>query len=88
MISATKSWSTELAPGIRVNAVAPGWVDTDMTAEALSGERREEVLASIPLQRIATPEDIAGAVLFLASPWPGTSRARSSTSMAGASSIG
>lgn len=68
LISATKSWSTELAPRIRVNAVAPGWVDTDMTAEALAGEYREQVIASIPLHRIATPEDIAGSVLFLASP--------------------
>jgi 3-oxoacyl-[acyl-carrier protein] reductase len=67
MISATKSWATELAPGIRVNAVAPGWVDTDMTAQAL-GERREEILGTIPLHRVATPEDIAGPVLFLASP--------------------
>ncbi|HYN22930.1 MAG TPA: glucose 1-dehydrogenase [Thermoanaerobaculia bacterium] len=67
MISATKSWSTELAPGIRVNAVAPGWVDTDMTAEALSGERRAEILDSIPLHRVAAPEDIAGPVVFLAS---------------------
>ncbi|HEY0513885.1 MAG TPA: glucose 1-dehydrogenase [Thermoanaerobaculia bacterium] len=68
LISATKSWSSELAPAIRVNAVAPGWVDTDMTAEALSGERRQAALASIPLRRVATPEDIAGPVLFLASP--------------------
>ena len=68
IISATKSWSTELAPKIRVNAVAPGWVDTDMTAEVLSGEKRKEALASIPLQRIATPEDIAAPVVFLASP--------------------
>jgi 3-oxoacyl-[acyl-carrier protein] reductase len=68
MISATKSWSTELAPEIRVNAVAPGWVDTDMTAEALAGEGRQRALAAIPLQRIATAEDIAGAVIFLASP--------------------
>jgi 3-oxoacyl-[acyl-carrier protein] reductase len=67
LISATKSWSSELAPVIRVNAVAPGWVETDMTAEAL-GEQRQEILASIPLQRVATPEDIAGSVLFLASP--------------------
>jgi len=68
LISATKSWSCELGPEIRVNAVAPGWVDTDMTADALAGDRREEVLASIPLHRVATPEDIAGPVLFLASP--------------------
>ncbi|HKV08714.1 MAG TPA: SDR family oxidoreductase [Thermoanaerobaculia bacterium] len=68
LISATKSWSSELAPKIRVNAVAPGWVDTDMTAGALSGEYREQVAESIPLKRIATPEDIAGPVLFLASP--------------------
>ena len=68
LISATKSWSSELAPGIRVNAVAPGWVDTDMTSETLSGADREQVVASIPLQRIATPEDVAAPVLFLASP--------------------
>ena len=68
MISATKSWSTELAPEIRVNAVAPGWVDTDMTADALAGNGRAKALASIPLQRIAMPEDIAGSVVFLASP--------------------
>jgi 3-oxoacyl-[acyl-carrier protein] reductase len=68
LISATKSWSTELAPDIRVNAVAPGWVETDMTAEALSGERRDDILDSIPLHRVATPEDIAGPVVFLASP--------------------
>ncbi|HEX4497001.1 MAG TPA: glucose 1-dehydrogenase [Thermoanaerobaculia bacterium] len=68
LISATKSWSSELAPGIRVNAVAPGWVDTEMTAGALAGEAREAVLASIPLRRVATPDDVAGAVLFLASP--------------------
>jgi 3-oxoacyl-[acyl-carrier protein] reductase len=68
MISATKSWSTELAPEIRVNAVAPGWVDTDMTADALAGDGRQAALAAIPLQRIATAEDIAGSVIFLASP--------------------
>ncbi len=68
LISATKSWSSELAPEIRVNAVAPGWVDTDMTSEALAGPYRDQVVASIPLQRIATPEDVAGAVLFLSSP--------------------
>lgn len=68
IISATKSWSTELAPKIRVNAVAPGWVDTDMTAEALAGPKRDKALACIPLRRIATPEDIAGPVVFLASP--------------------
>jgi 3-oxoacyl-[acyl-carrier protein] reductase len=67
IISATKSWATELAPDIRVNAVAPGWVDTDMTAQAL-GERMEEILGSIPLHRVASPEDIAAPVLFLASP--------------------
>lgn len=68
LISATKSWACELAPEIRVNAVAPGWVDTDMTSEALAGDYRDQVLATIPLHRIATPEDVAGAVLFLASP--------------------
>ena len=68
MISATRSWACELAPRVRVNSVAPGWVDTDMTAAALQGEGRREALAGIPLGRIATAEDVAGPVLFLASP--------------------
>jgi 3-oxoacyl-[acyl-carrier protein] reductase len=67
ILAATKSWAVELAP-IRVNAVAPGWVETDMTEDALDGDARERALEEIPLRRIATPEDIAGPVLFLASP--------------------
>lgn len=65
----TKSLAVELAPhGIRVNAVAPGWVDTDMSAPSFSDpEFRERVRLSIPLRRIPPPEDIAGPVLFLAS---------------------
>ena len=42
--------------------MAPGWVDTEMTSSTLSGEYREQVVASIPLHRIATPEDIDKAV--------------------------
>lgn len=62
-----KSVAVELAPrGIRVNTVAPGWVDTDMTREALAA-RREEILREIPVGRVATPDDVAGAVLFLCS---------------------
>jgi 3-oxoacyl-[acyl-carrier protein] reductase len=68
LISATKAWSTELAPEIRVNSVAPGWVDTDMCAEPFAGGGREAIAAGIPLGRVATPEEIAGPVLFLASP--------------------
>ncbi|MCL4837188.1 MAG: SDR family oxidoreductase [Thermoanaerobaculia bacterium] len=68
MISATKAWSTELAPAVRVNSVAPGWVDTDMSSPAFEGEGRAAIAAAIPLQRIATAEEIAGPILFLASP--------------------
>jgi len=68
MIAATRSWAVELAPRVRVNSVSPGWVETDMTAAALAGEGRLQALAGIPLARIATAEDIAGPVLFLASP--------------------
>jgi 3-oxoacyl-[acyl-carrier protein] reductase len=65
----TKSWSTELAPfGIRVNCVAPGWVDTDMSAESFADPAfKESIRRSIPLQRIPTAEDIAGPILFIAS---------------------
>jgi len=68
LISATKSWAVELAPAIRVNAVAPGWVDTDMCEAPLADDGRSEIEATIPLQRIASPGDIGGSVVFLASP--------------------
>ncbi|HEY7368725.1 MAG TPA: glucose 1-dehydrogenase [Thermoanaerobaculia bacterium] len=68
LISYTKSLAAELAPrGIRVNCVAPGWVDTDMSASALTGESRRAIEASIPARRVASAEDIAGPILFLVS---------------------
>ncbi|MFZ0734619.1 MAG: SDR family oxidoreductase [Candidatus Sulfotelmatobacter sp.] len=67
LISLTKSLSSELAPaGIYVNCVAPGWVDTDMSAEALADPRTGETIRkTIPLGRVGKPEEIAGPVLFL-----------------------
>jgi 3-oxoacyl-[acyl-carrier protein] reductase len=67
--SLTKSLAVELAPfGIRVNAVAPGWVDTDMSAPSFSEPGfKEKVRQTIPLKRIPPAEDIAGPILFLAS---------------------
>ena len=66
-ISFVKSLAVECAPAIRVNAVAPGWVDTDMSAEPLAGREREAILAAVPLGRVATADDVAHAIVFLAS---------------------
>jgi 3-oxoacyl-[acyl-carrier protein] reductase len=67
LIALTKSLAIECAPDIVVNCVAPGWVDTDMCLPAFTGDNRERIARSIPLQRIATTEDIAGPILFLCS---------------------
>jgi 3-oxoacyl-[acyl-carrier protein] reductase len=67
LVSLTKSLAVEYAPAIRVNSVAPGWVDTDMSASALRGPDRGRVVSTIPLGRPATAEDIAGPIVFLAS---------------------
>jgi NAD(P)-dependent dehydrogenase (short-subunit alcohol dehydrogenase family) len=69
----TKALAVELAPyGIRVNAVAPTFIETEMTKPMLDEEAfRRSVLESIPLGRVGQPADVAGAVLFLASPQAG-----------------
>ncbi|HEU4769854.1 MAG TPA: 3-oxoacyl-ACP reductase family protein [Pyrinomonadaceae bacterium] len=70
-IAFTKSLSSELAPcGINVNSVAPGWVETDMTKDVFSDTAsRESILKTIPVGRVAGPEDIAGPIVFLCSKW-------------------
>ncbi|BCU82158.1 beta-ketoacyl-ACP reductase [Polycladomyces abyssicola] len=67
VIGLTKTAARELASrGITVNAVAPGFIETDMTA-VLGEETREQMLGQIPLGRFGSAEDVAGAVAFLAS---------------------
>lgn len=69
MIALTKSLAIELAPRqVTVNAVAPGWVDTDAISPVVFGDEAKRVAANIPLGRIASPADIGGPILFLASP--------------------
>jgi len=73
LISLTKSLSSELAPrGIRVNCVAPGWVATEMSAAALNNKTLGlSIVSGIPVGRAATPEEIAGPILFLCTPHAG-----------------
>ena len=68
LIGLTKTLARELASrGITVNAVAPGLIETDMTT-VLSEEIRQSILQKVPLGKLGEPEDIAGAVAYLASP--------------------
>ncbi len=73
LISMTKGLSTELAPrGIYVNCVAPGWVETDMSRDALSDpSASKRIFGTIPVGRVGTPEEIAAPILFLCTPWAG-----------------
>jgi 3-oxoacyl-[acyl-carrier protein] reductase len=68
IIAFSKSLAREIGSrGITVNVVAPGFIDTDMT-RALTEDQRQALLGQIALGRLGTPDDIAQAVLFLASP--------------------
>ena len=68
VIAFTKSLAKELARwGIRVNAVAPGFIQSAMT-ERLSSKAREKMLENIPLGRVGSPEEVANVVFFLSSP--------------------
>ena len=69
-ISFTKALASELCPKIRVNAVAPGWIETAMVRPVFEDENyKASVLKSIPLQRMATTDDIALSICFLLSDW-------------------
>jgi 3-oxoacyl-[acyl-carrier protein] reductase len=69
LLGLTKSLALELAGrGVTVNAVTPGFIETDMTQASLSGTARDQLLAKIPLGRIGRPQEVAEAVAFLSSP--------------------
>jgi len=68
ILGLTKAMARELAPsGVRVNAICPGFIDTDITAGKLTDDMRAQVLAGIPMGRAGTALDVAGCCLFLAS---------------------
>jgi 3-oxoacyl-[acyl-carrier protein] reductase len=69
-ISFAKSLASELAPHVRVNCVAPGWVDTELNDSVFcDGKYKQQVAQAIPLGRIATADDVALAIVFLTSEW-------------------
>ncbi|OCX61707.1 short-chain dehydrogenase [Thioclava sp. SK-1] len=68
ILGLTKAMARELAPdGVRVNAICPGFIATDITAGKLTPQMRETVLEGIPMGRAGTADDVAGCALFLAS---------------------
>jgi 3-oxoacyl-[acyl-carrier protein] reductase len=67
VLAFSKSLARSLAPRVRVNVIAPGWIETSFAGE-LNHDRRTAVIDSTPLARWGTPEDVAGAAVFLASP--------------------
>ena len=67
VIAFTKSLAVELAPRITVNCVAPGWVDTEMSAKPYAAGGRAKIETTIPLGRVASADDVAGPIVFLCS---------------------
>ena len=66
LIHLTKQLAAELAPGVRVNAIAPGLIRTDFARVLWEGDRGDQVARAYPLKRLGEPRDVAGAALFLA----------------------
>jgi 3-oxoacyl-[acyl-carrier protein] reductase len=67
VLAFSKSLARSVAPRVRVNVLAPGWIETSFAAD-LNSDRRDAVIESTPLARWGTPDDVAGAAVFLASP--------------------
>lgn len=70
-VGVVKCLSTELSPkGVRVNAIAPGWIETEMSRKALDGDpaRKAKILGRTPMAKLGQPEDIGWAAAYLASP--------------------
>jgi gluconate 5-dehydrogenase len=69
-VGMVKCYATELSPhGIRVNAIAPGWIDSAMSRKAFAGDpaRRERILARTPMARLGEPDDVGWAAVYLSS---------------------
>lgn len=70
MIGVVRTLATELSPqGIRVNAIAPGWIETDMSRKAMDGdpERKKKILSRTPMSKFGKPDDIGWAAVYLVS---------------------
>jgi 2-dehydro-3-deoxy-D-gluconate 5-dehydrogenase len=68
LVQTTRTMAIELAPhNIQVNAIVPGWIETDMTVGAQSGQMFDEIIMRTPAGRFGKPEEMAGAAIFLAS---------------------
>jgi gluconate 5-dehydrogenase len=70
-VGMVKGYATEFSPhGVRVNAVAPGWIETEMSRKALASDpaRLNRILTRTPMERLGDPSDIGWAAVYLASP--------------------